>query len=101
LGRFNIYWICFYTMKENRTSQRAGYAASAFSIALLAVGTGYYAVAGNAPVWMPLFMGSCMVLAAGSGVVCLVSAASGYFRGKRDSVGNVETSSVEPSHRNP
>lgn len=88
-------------MKENKVSQRAGYAASAFSIAMLAVGAGYYAVAGNAPIWMPLFMGFCMVSAAGSGVVCLVSASFVHFRAKRDSAGHVDSAAVKSSQQSP
>ena len=87
-------------MKENKISRRAGYAASAFAIALLAIGTGYYAVAGNAPTWMPMFMGWCMVLAACSGVVCLVSAFFQYIRDKRSSARDAGVPTEESSRRN-
>ena len=50
---------------------------------MLAVSTGYYAVFGNAPIWVPILMLFCMVSAACSGVVCLVSAIFESVRRRR------------------
>ena len=87
-----------YTKKDSKVSQRAGYAASAFAIALLAVGTAFYGAQGNVPTWMPLAMGFCMVAAACSGVVCLVSALFGHLRNKGRAV---PTQGAQPPHPTP
>ena len=70
-----------------RTSQWAGYLASFFAIAYFVMFSAYRQLefdAASAPTWWPLVIGWCMMLAAFSGVVCLVSAFFGLMRRRRD-----------------
>jgi hypothetical protein len=70
-------------MQTNRTSQWAGYVASAFAIALFITVTAFYKSEETLTSWWPAVTVLCMMLAAFSGVVCLVSAIFSFFRGRQ------------------
>lgn len=69
-----------------KTSQWAGYCASVFAIAFFVAMTMYRGAGGEVPGWMAVVTGWLMMLAAFSGVVCLVSAVFGYFRNRRQGI---------------
>ena len=69
--------------RMTKTSQWAGYCASVFAIAFFVAVTMYRGASGAVPGWMAVVTGWLMMLAAFSGVVCLVSAAFGFFRSRR------------------
>jgi hypothetical protein len=73
-------------MLTNRISLWAGYAASFFSIAYFIMVTTVF-LAG----WITAATGWCIMLAASSGVVCLVSGIFGFVRRRRDLSGGVPT----------
>jgi uncharacterized membrane protein YhhN len=75
-------------MQTSRTSQWAGYVTSAFAIALFVTVTAFYRSEQTLMSWWPLVTVLCMMLAAFSGVVCLVSAVFSFFRGRQPSRGN-------------
>jgi hypothetical protein len=70
-------------MQTSRTSQWAGYVTSAFSIALFVAVTAFYGSEQTLMSWWPAITVMCITMAASSGVVCLVSATFGFFRGRR------------------
>lgn len=70
-------------MQTSRTSRWAGYVASVFAIALYVVVTAFYRSGQTLMNWWPFITVMCMMLAAFSGVVCLVSALFSFFRGRR------------------
>lgn len=74
-------------MQTNRTSQWAGYVASAFAMALFITVTAFYKSEETLTSWWPAVTVLCMMLAAFSGVVCLVSAIFSFFRGRRQPQG--------------
>lgn len=65
-----------------KTSQWAGYFASFFAIAFFVTALEFRDSGGQVPGWFAVVTGWFMMLAAFSGVVCLVSAAFGYFRSR-------------------
>jgi len=68
-----------------KTSQWAGYLASFFAIAFFVTATAFRSGGGEVPGWFAVVTGWCMMLAAFSGVVCLVSAVFAFAR-RRQSV---------------
>jgi hypothetical protein len=67
-----------------KTSRWAGYCASVFAITFFVSVTIYRG--GVLPGWFAVVTGWCMMLAAFSGVVCLVSGVFGYFRSRRQDI---------------
>jgi peptidoglycan/LPS O-acetylase OafA/YrhL len=67
----------------SRTSQWAGYLASAFAIAFFVTVTAFYKSEQTPLNWLPTATALCMMLAAFSGVVCLVSAIFSSIRERR------------------
>jgi len=63
-----------------KTSQWAGYIASFFAIAFFAMITVFRGSDGGVSGWFAVLTGWCMMLAAFSGVVCLVSAIFAFTR---------------------
>ena len=78
--------------ETNRTSQWAGYVASASAIVLFATVTAFYRSEQTLLNWWPAVIALCMMLAASSGVVCLVSAIFSFFRGRRPRARGLEFS---------
>jgi hypothetical protein len=72
-------------MKKNKTSQWAGYSASFFSIAFFILGTAFAESGTTNPGWVHVVTGWCMIFAACSGVVCLVSAIFGSLGNRQKS----------------
>lgn len=82
-------------MRMTKTSQWAGYLASFFAIAYFVLFTAYRQSdfdGARAPSWWPVVIGWCMMLAAFSGVVCLVSALFAFARRRKDSTVPSQTS---------
>ncbi|MGD0235514.1 MAG: hypothetical protein ABSC55_13380 [Syntrophorhabdales bacterium] len=72
-------------MQTSKTSQWAGYVTSAFAITLFVTVIAFYGSEQTLLNWWPVVTALCMMLAAFSGVVCLVSAIFSSFRGRRRS----------------
>ncbi len=66
-----------------KTSQWAGYFASFFAIAFFVTALEFRGSGGLVPGWFAVVTGCFMMLAAFSGVVCLVSAIFGYVRSRK------------------
>jgi len=64
----------------NKVSVFAGRLASLFAIAFFVLGTNF---ANAQPSWFHVVIGWCMMLAAFSGVVCLVSSLFGWLRNRK------------------
>ena len=74
--------------QTSRASQWAGYVTSVFAIALFTTVTAFYRSEQTLLNWWPAVIALCMMLAAFSGVVCLVSAIFSSLRGRRRSRGS-------------
>jgi hypothetical protein len=68
---------------QDRTSKWAGYSASLFAILAFVTMTTYRQFNEKLPDWLPMVLGWLMILAAISGVICLVSAIFAFFRRTR------------------
>ena len=66
-----------------KTSQWAGYLASFFAIAFFITALEFRGSGGQVPGWFAVVTGWFMMLAAFSGVVCLVSAVFGFARQRK------------------
>jgi uncharacterized membrane protein len=72
-------------MNANKISQWAGYVASFCSVTFIATMTFYVVFKGSMPSGLNMIAGWSMILSAGSGAVCLVSAIFGFFRSRNKS----------------
>ncbi|TAL01522.1 MAG: hypothetical protein EPO07_08220 [Verrucomicrobia bacterium] len=69
-----------------KTSQRAGLVTSVLVIVFFVTAIGFRMSGGDVPNWFPITMGAILCVTTISAVVCLVTAAFGFFRGRRGSV---------------
>jgi hypothetical protein len=76
----------------SKTSQWAGYIASFFAIGFFVTATTFRRSGGDVPGWFAVVTGWCMMLAAFSGVVCLVSAIFAAARRRRSAAAGREVS---------
>ena len=75
-----------------KTSQWAGYVASFFAIAFFVTATAFRGAGGDVPGWFAVVTGWCMMLAAFSGVVCIVSAVFAFARRRQRATASREVS---------
>jgi ABC-type Fe3+-siderophore transport system permease subunit len=69
--------------RMTKTSQWAGYCASVFAISFFVTALEFRGSGGQVPGWFAVVTGWFMMLAAFSGVVCLVSAVFGFARQRK------------------
>jgi hypothetical protein len=69
----------------NKTSHIAGFVTSVLAIIYFIIGTVYKSSGGIVPGWYVAMLGAIWMVTTISAVVCLVTAAFGFFRSRRKS----------------
>ncbi len=75
-------------MNTSTISKWGGYGASLFSLVCFGEGTAYAITQGELPAWFAILTGSCFLMAALSGAVCLGAALVDYLQRRRSGNGS-------------